>query len=228
MSEIIRTQRHFGDGPLSQITTFVYTLSVVEILFVMTTVPGLAVSVLLERHPSNIPLFALAAVPVGPALSAALYTLQFRRDPTDLRPAILFWRGYRVNARGCLLIWVPLLVLLTVIGINLAYLDIAGVPRWWAAPLLLIALIAALWALNALVILSLFCFRVRDVARLALYFLLRLRGAAVGNACLLFVTGAVVVFFSEVALLLAASAMALVLLHTHRTMITEIERDFVA
>jgi hypothetical protein len=186
------------------------------------------ITILLDRHPSNIPLFALCAMPLGPALCASFYALQFRRDPLDLRPAALFWRGYRVNARDCLVVWVPLLAGLSVIGINLAYLDVAGVPRWWAVPLVAIAVVATCWVFNALVIVSLFCFRVRDVVRLALYFLIRTHGVAVATACLLFVMAVTVYYLSEAALALAASVVAMLLLHTHRPMITQIERDFVA
>src|SRR5262249_27529762 len=145
---------------------------IVELLLLVTTVPGLAPLMLLERHPSNLPLVALCLLPVGPALSAALYALRHRStDLTDLRPAVAFWRGYRGNVVGVLKLWVPLLAWLTIVAVNLANFGAAGVPVWWAVIMVVIAVVATLAGINALIATSLFSFRARDVARLGLYFL---------------------------------------------------------
>ena len=85
----------------------------------------------------------------------------------------------------------PLLLWLVVITLNLANLDAAGVPGWWAGLLVAIGAAASLWGVNALVISSLFVFRVRDIARLAAYFLLRTPSVTVGNALLLLAAAAV-------------------------------------
>ena len=136
MSGAAQTWRQFGDGPLSRVTSRVYILLVVELLLLLTTLPGLLPLVLLGRDASNLPLVALFLVPVGPAVSAALYALRHQRpDLTDLRPAALFWRGYRANLSGVLRVWVPTLLWLTVLAVNLAYSGAAGLPaggrcRW--------------------------------------------------------------------------------------------------
>ena len=172
MSGATQTRRQFGDGPLSRITSRVYILLVVELLLLLTTLPALLPLLLLDRDPSNLPLAALLLVPVGPAISAALYALRHQRpDLTDLRPATLFWRGYRANVLGVLRVWVPTLLWLTVLAVNLAYRDAVGLSSWWAVPLVLIAVGVTLCAANALVITSLFDFRTRDVLRLAVHFL---------------------------------------------------------
>ncbi|MEK8104990.1 YesL family protein [Micromonospora sp. M12] len=174
MSGAAQAWRQFGDGPLSRITSRVYILLVVELLLLLTTLPGLLPLLLLGRDPSNLPLVALFLVPVGPAISAALYALRHHRaDLTDLRPAALFWRGYRENVSGVLRVWVPTLLWLTVLAVNLAYLDAIGLPAWWAVALVLLGTSVTLGAANALVIASLFDFRTRDVLRLAVHFLVR-------------------------------------------------------
>ncbi|TDB87018.1 DUF624 domain-containing protein, partial [Micromonospora fluostatini] len=124
-----QTWRQFGDGPLSRGAAHVYTLLVVGVLLVATTLPGLVPLVLLGSDVSNLPLVAACLLPVGPAVSAALYALRHQRpDLTDLRPAALFLRGYRANLGGTLRIWVPLLAWLTVVAVNLANLAAAAVP----------------------------------------------------------------------------------------------------
>ncbi|MBE3011965.1 hypothetical protein IL992_22595 [Microbispora sp. NEAU-D428] len=221
------TMRRFGQGPLSRASALVYTLLVVELLVLATTVPGLAGLVLLDRDAANVPLAAACALPAGPALSAALYALHHRRlDLTDLHPATAFWRGYRMNVRGVVKLWIPWLVWLTVLGSTLANFGAAGVPGWWAILLVLIALAAALWGANALVITSLFAFRARDVARLAAYFLFSSPRVALANACLLVVAAGVTVVATEAALALLASVFASALLLNSRPVIKEVTERF--
>ena len=218
-----------GEGPLARASALVYTLLVVELLLVVFTAPGLVVLVLLDRDASNIPLAAACALPLGPALSAALYALHHRRrDLADLRPVAAFWRGYRINFRGALQVWVPWLAWLTIVAVNLAHFAAAGVPGWWAVLLVVVAAVATLAAVNALVITSLFAFRVADVARLAVAFLARSPGVALGNACLLVVAAGVTAISSEAVLGLLGSVIALALLRTCRPMIVEIRRRLTA
>ncbi|WP_213454421.1 DUF624 domain-containing protein [Rhizomonospora bruguierae] len=219
----------FGVGPLSRAAALIYTVLVVECLVLLTTVPLLVPVVLLDRDASNIPLAALCALPVGPALSAALYALHHRqRDLTDLHPTTLFWRGYRMNAAGALRVWVPLVVLLAVVAINLAHFGAANVPGWWAPMLVVVAVAGALWGANALVITSLFAFRAVDVARLALYFLGRTPVATLGNAGVLVAAVAVTALASEAVLALVGAVLVLVLLRTSRPMIDTVRREFTA
>lgn len=229
MSESISARRRFGEGPLSRAAAMVYTLLVVELLLLATTVPGLVPILLLDRDASNLPLFAACAIPVGPAVSAALYALHHRsRDLTDLKPAVAFWRGYRANLRTVLWIWVAWLVWLTIVAVNLAHFEAAAVPGWWAVLLVVVAVSATLWVANAVVITSLFLFRVRDVARLAAYFLVNTSGVTLANACLVLVAAALTAVTSEVVLALLGSVFAFTFLWNCRPMIAKIQKDFTA
>ncbi|MEH0931528.1 DUF624 domain-containing protein [Micromonospora sp. CPCC 205558] len=227
MSGAAQTWRQFGDGPLSRITSRVYILLVIELLLLLTTLPGLLPLLLLGRDPSNLPLGALFLVPVGPAISAALYALRHQRtDLTDLRPATLFWRGYRANVTGVLRIWVPTLLWLTVLAVNLAYSGAVGLATWWTVPLVLIAVAVTLCAANALVITSLFDFRARDVLRLAVHFVVRTPGVPVGNALLLAAAAGITAVFSEAVLMLLASIAVLAFLRIGDPMIHLIRKEF--
>ncbi|GAA3567155.1 DUF624 domain-containing protein [Nonomuraea rosea] len=221
--------RRFGTGPLSRAAALIYTLLIVELLFLLTAAPGLAGLVLLDRDASNVPLAALCLLPLGPALSAALYAMRHRRaELIDLRPATVFWRGYRLNAAGALKVWAPWLVWLTIVGMTLGNFSAAGVPGWWAVLLVVIAVVATLWVANALVITSLFAFRGMDVARLAAYSLGRFPGATLANACLLIVAGGLTLFASEVVPVVLASVAAAVLLWNSRKLTAEVQERFTA
>lgn len=227
MSGTAQVWRQFGDGPLSRITSRVYILLVVELLLLLTTVPGLLPLLLLGRDPSNLPLVALFLLPVGPAISAALYALRHQRlDLTDLRPAALFWRGYRANLAGTLRVWVPTLLWLTVLALNLAYRGAVGLAGWWVVPLVLLALGVTLCAANALVITALFDFRTRDVLRLAVHFLVRTPGVTVGTALLLAAAAGITAVFSEAVLAMLGSVAILAFLRVSDPMIHLIRKEF--
>jgi hypothetical protein len=217
----ISTGERFGTGPLARVAALVHTLLVVEVLFLLTGAVGVVPLVLLDRDASNIPLVAACAVPVGPALSAALYALRRRStDLTDLHPGRAFLRGYRMNVVGVLRLWVPWLVWEAILGINIAH-------GWWTGPLVVVAVVAALWQANALVIASLFEFRARDTARLAAYFLARTFRVTLAVLGLAVIAAAVTVVWSEVVLALVAAPFAAALLHSARPLRAEIEERFV-
>jgi hypothetical protein len=225
----VHASTRFGTGPLSRATALIYTLLVVNLLTLAAALPGLVPLALLGRDASNLPLVALCLVPLGPALSAAVYALRHRSsDVTDLAPAVAFRRGYRANLRGVLAVWLPALLWLTVLAASLANFAAAGLPGWWAVLLGFIGVAVTLWGVNAVVITSLFAFRARDVARLSAYFLTRTPGVTVGVACLLFVAASVTVLLSEVVLGLLASVFVLWLVRTCEPMLTRIRVEFTA
>jgi len=225
---VATARREFGSGPLARAAALIYTLLAAGLLVLLTAAPGLAVLVLLSRDASNLPMVAACALPLGPAVSALLYTLHRVGDLTDLRPARVFWHGYRANFRGVLGIWLPLLAWLTVLTLNLTHLPAAGLPGWWAVPLALVAVAALLWGANALVITSLFAFRVRDVARLAGRYLTRIPSVPLGVLGLLAVAGCGTALWSEAVLMLLLPVLALALLRTSQPMINDIQKEFTA
>jgi hypothetical protein len=216
----IDTGQRFGTGPLSRAAALVHTLLVVQSLMLLTGAAGIVPLVLLDRDASNIPLAVGCAIPAGPALSAALYALRRRsRDLTDLEPARAFLRGYRMNVAGVLKLWVPWLAWEAVLGVDLAH-------GGWTIGVAAIALVAALWQANVLVIASLYTFRARDTARLAAYFLVRTPRVTLGTAGLLALAGVVVLFWSEAVLVMLAVVFAAALLRTAGPLRTGIEARF--
>jgi hypothetical protein len=224
-----RAGRTFGTGPLARASALVYTLLVTEGLLLLTSAPGLVPLLLLGGSASNLPLDAACLVPAGPAASAALFALWRRSgDLADLRPAAAFWRGYRLNVSGVLRLYVPWLAVMTMVAVGLAHGGAAGVPGWWRALLVVIAVAGTLWLANAMVITSLFAFRVVDVARLAAYFLGKTPLAVLGNAGVLIAGALVTAFGTEPVAMLLAAVGCLALLITSRPMIEQVKEQFTA
>ncbi|WP_034272100.1 hypothetical protein [Actinospica robiniae] len=225
----IQSGRDFGEGPLARVTSLVYRLMTIDALMILAVLPGLIPLVLLSRDAADAPLAVACLIPVGPALSAALFALRRHRgDITDLRPAAEFRRGYALNVGGVLRLWLPYLAALSVIAVDLAHVKASGVPGWWSAIIVVLAVVATLWMANALVITSLFSFRARDVARLAAYFLGATRSVALGNLCLLIVAVGVVDFASEAVLALFGVLFVGALLRSSQPMTTRVQEEFTA
>ncbi|HEX5404420.1 MAG TPA: glycosyl transferase [Pseudonocardiaceae bacterium] len=221
--------RTFGAGPLARVTSAIYCLLAVESQLLLAVAPGLVVLVVLDRDASNVPLELACLLPVGPALSAALFALRRHTgDLADLRPVAEFWRGYRLNAGGVLRLWVPWLAGLAVITEIITHRAAAGVPGWWVAVLVVIAVVALLWMADVLVITSLFTFRTVDVARLSVYFLGRTKGVTLGSLSLLVIALGVVDIASEAALAMLAVVFAGALLRVAGPLIRQVTDDFTA
>lgn len=217
----------FGIGPLSRAAALIHTLVTVEALLLAAAAPGLAGLFLLGPDPSNLPLAAVCLLPLGPALSAALYALHHRdHDLTDLHPARAYRRGWRLNALPALKLWAPLLAWLTVIAFTLTHFSATGLPGWWAVLLAATGLGSLLWGAHALVLTSLFSFRTRDTARLAGYFLFRHGRATLATASLLVLTAAGTALLTEALPALLAAPLLLSLLHGSRAVIAETQEDF--
>lgn len=194
--------RELGDGPLGRATAGVYWLAVVTALLALASSPTVAVVLLLAPSASNVPFVALAALPLGPALSAALYATADRRRAEGLTPARSFWHGYALNWADVLRTWVPALAVLAVVGYVLANRRAAGLSSGYVAVLTLVAVVVAVWAMHAVAISSFFRFRARDVARLSAYYLGHRKGSTLGVLSLLVVALGIVWFASDVLLAL--------------------------
>lgn len=215
-------------GALGKFTGVVYWLIVVELAFLLASAPGFLGTLFLAQEPSNLPLFALCLVPMGPAFSAALSALRARERDGDLVVWPRYWRSWLANVREMLFLWVPALVALTILGMNVAFGAAAGVSGVLVIISLVIGVVVALWTLNAVLIASLYSFRLRDIARLALYYLAAKPLVTLGSLSLLVIIAVVVTFASGWVLALLASVLAALMLANTRTMRRDIEARFIA
>lgn len=222
--------REFGDGVLARGAAAVHRVLVIELGLLVAAAPGLVLLVALVPDASNAPLVALALVPVGPALSAAVFAWRACLREPGCEPLRHFVRGYRANALDVLRWEVPALALLTVLVTNLAHLDAAIAHPVGRAAVqgVLLVLVAAtvLWSAHVLVLTSLFALRTRDAALLGMHHLGR--RVSLGAASLAVLAGGVVVLASDWVLALLGSLFALLLLQGAQPMIDDVEEHHTA
>jgi hypothetical protein len=219
-------RREFGEGVLGRATAVVYWYLIVEALLVVAVLPGALGSIFLERVPGNALLFALCLVPVGPAVSAALFALRDRTRAEGLTPASSFWHGYRLNWADALKVWVPGLVAGVVILLGLANVGAGGVPGWFAGALVVVGVGLVLWLVNALMIVSFFGFRSRDAARLAAHFLGARPLVTLGSLSLLVLAAGIVALTTEALFGLLAAIWLGLVLRNARPLLADVEERF--
>lgn len=213
-------------GILGRVTGVIYWLLVVEVAFVLASAPGIIGILFLAPHPSNLPLYALALLPMGPAFSAALSAVRARDSELVVWPR--YWKSWVANVRDALWVWVPALALLTILGMNIAFGEAAGVSGVLVIISIVLAVMVMLWTIHALVIASLYNFRARDIARLGVYYLAAKPLVTLGALSLVVLASALVFVVSPWLLVFAASVFASLLITNAKTMLQHIEERFIA
>lgn len=202
---------------------------VVEGLLVLTTVPTLVWLLFLEATWSNVPLMVALGIPVGPALSAALFAWRRFTSDHDRSPARHFWRGYQLNWADALRIWVPSLAVLALLAVNLVTLGGSDeAPVAFAVVGVVAAVLVVMWTVHAMLVVSLFSFRARDVVRVAVYFLLAKPLASIGALAIVSAGVAAAWFVHPWLPVALASVLTYLLWRNGRPIAAEVERRFVA
>ena len=223
-----RPARDLGEGPLHRVATVTYWFVAIEVLLVLTTAPGLVAVLFLDRHPSNLPLYALAAVPVGPALAAAVFAWRVFLRERDPSPAQHFWRGYRLNWQDALRSWVPALVVLVILGMNLAYRDAVGVPASFAVLYVVLGVAVLLWAVRMVALTATFSFRWRDAARLGAYTLATRPLVTLGLLSLLVLAAGIAFVTFDAVVVLLASLLTFFVVRNEAPVLADVEARYVA
>ena len=224
----------YGSGPLFRAAGVVYGVMVADVLLVLANILLVLAPVLASLAGGSALLAAVlvvAFVPVGPSLVAAAYA--FNRLLAGEETGVFrdFVRGYRTNFRQALAVWVPYVAVLAAVVVNLLLLPgtfDAGNPAPSAARvgLLGLGLLVATAGVTAMLLLSRFTFRTRDVYRLSLYCLGAQKRVSLGNAGILFITAFLLTATTAGLLIFVAGlAMFLVCLNS-RPLLTLIEARF--
>jgi uncharacterized membrane protein YesL len=215
-------------GILGAVSGAFYWYLVVEACFLLAALPGFAGILLLDRSAGNIPLYALCLLPVAPAFSAAIAALEARQRAEDLSVWPRFWRFYAQNVLDVLRVWVPALAVAAVLGITIAFGRAASVDVFFVGAAVVFLVLLAVWSSHAIVIASLFRFRARDIARLALYYVAARPLVSLGALSYLLLATALVAFTSDIVLALLGVVFAAFARVNAGAMISDIRKRFIA
>ncbi|MFN3866396.1 MAG: DUF624 domain-containing protein [Demequina sp.] len=210
-------------GSFGALTMGLYRFAAVELALIVATVPTWIAFMFLDRHPSNIPLYAVFALPVGPAIQAAVYAFRSGSDGLP-EPWRRFWRGWRTGLKQSLVVWTPAVVLGGLTLMNLAYADAAAVAFPLVIAGLVLAGVVAVISVAALTVIATFTFRTRDLAKVTIFGLGSRPMSAIGVLAVAFLAGVLLVFTFDAVLLLLAALFCFGLLATARPMLAAVQQ----
>jgi len=243
---VAQKKAEYGSGPLFRAAGVVYGVMVADVLLVLANI-ALVLAPLLVALSAGMPtasvarsgpgygaqlgLVFLAFIPVGPSLAAAAYAVNRLLAGEETGVFRDFIRGYRANFRQALAVWLPYLALLAVVVVNLLLLpgsfDAASpAPSAARVGLLGLGLLVATAGVTAMLLLSRFTFRTRDLYRLSLYCLGAQKRVSLGNAGILFVTAFLLLATTAGLLILVAGPLMYLICLNSRPLLAFIEAKF--
>ncbi|TVU66787.1 DUF624 domain-containing protein [Paenarthrobacter nitroguajacolicus] len=216
----------YGSGPLFKAAGIVYGVMIGDALLVLSNVLVVLVPVLVGVIG---PVALLGFVLVGPSVVASCYAFNRLLSGEDSGVFHDFVKSYRSNFGQAVVVWLPYLLLLAIIGFNLAVLPgslDAGLLTAARTGLVGLALMVCTAALNAMLLLSRFTFRTRDIYRLSLYALGAQRRVSLGNAGILFVTAFGLLMTTAWLILFAGGLVAYLFCLNSRPLLAFVEGKF--
>jgi uncharacterized membrane protein YesL len=223
---VVQKRAEYGAGPLFRVAGTVAGVMMGHALLLLANTL-LVVAPLLGNWLVLLP----AAVPAGPALVAAMYAFNRLLAGKDTGVFRDFVRGYRMNFYTALVVWLPYLLLLSVVAFNLVGLPVSLPIGGPAQPvirfaLLVFGLLVATAGLNAMLLLSRFSFRARDIYRLSLYSFGARKRVSLGNAGIVFVTTFLLLTLTTYLALVIAGAVVFLVCLNSRPLLRFVEEKF--
>jgi len=213
-----------GRGPLSRGAAAIYRMIVLEAQLLLAALPSIVAVMLLDRDPSNLPLFVIALLPVAPALVAGVAAV--RAPGTDLSPGRHFFRAYRRDAVQTLHWATPATAALALLTFNLIHLDSVDGGGALRPALVVLGTLILVWGGHMVVLTAGFRFRTRDAARIAVVQIASQWRFSLGVLSLLVVAGFLVLAASELLVLLLLWAFAALLALMARPVLADVTRRF--
>jgi len=201
---------------------------VLTVLCVLSCLPGLVPALLLDPESANIIVLAVCLLPLAPAVSATMFAWRAKARGTESAPTPAFRHGYRVSALDSLRVAMPVLAVLAVLAWTVLNIGAAAVAPGYGWVLVAIAVLVVLVSVQALVIATLYSFRLRDVWRLAVYYTYRLPLVTLAVAALLTCVLGLVWVSNEAVGVLALGVVCALLLRYQAPVLNDIERTFIA
>ena len=222
-------KKEFGEGILYTVTNYIYWLLLTNCYFWMANVLLLLAVLTLKPTVSNLALYFLALIPTGPAFSALCYAMEKLVREKSLSPTADFFRGYRVNLKDTMRMWLPMLAILFILVVDIHYYNSepSTANQMLGAVLSVILLLFVVGSLYAFPINAKFKFRVRDVYRLSVYYSFKKRRATIGNAAIIFITLFVMSVTVDLIILFLASPVGFLLMWNSQEVMHDVKLNFI-
>lgn len=218
----------FGEGILFSISNHIYALLMTNIYFILSNIIFLFFFMTLESTFSNITIYFLALIPTGPSISALFYSIGKLIREKELSPLKDFYYGYKINFKGTLKFWIPLLLVLYILIVDIQYFNTnASTGYSVLSVLFLIGIVFLLVVLlNAFLINAAFFFRTKDVWKLSVYYSFKKLKITFGNIGIVIVTLFLTSITTNFLIIFIASLVCYVFMINSKSLLEDIQVNF--
>lgn len=180
----------FGEGVLFGVTNHIYALFMTNIYFVLSNIICLFFFMTLEPAFSNITIYFLALMPTGPTISALFYSIGKLIREKELSPLNDFFHGYKINFKDTMKFWLPLLVVLYILIVDLHYFNsnLSTINNVLSVVFLIGIILIMIISINAFLISAGYKFRLKDIWKLSVYYSFMKVKITLGNISIVIIT----------------------------------------
>jgi len=221
-------KREFGEGALFSLTNHIYGLLMTNIYFIISNAIFLFFFMTLEPTFSNITLYFLALILTGPSISALFYSIGKLIREKELSPLKDFYHGYKVNFKDTMRFWLPLLLVLYILFVDLQYFNSnLSTLNHILSVVFYIGIIATMiLMMNAFLINAGFNFRLKDICKLSVYYSFKKVKVTFGNIGIVIITLFLTTITSNFFIVFTASIVCYVFLLNSRDLLEDIKLNF--
>jgi uncharacterized membrane protein YesL len=218
----------FGEGILFGVTNHIYALFMTNIYFVLCNIICLFFFITLEPTFSNITIYFLALIPTGPAITALFYSIGKLIREKELSPLHDFIHGYKINFIDTMKFWLPLLLVLYILIVDLHYFNsnASTINSVLSVVFLVGIILTMVISMNAFLIIAGFKFRFKDLWKLSVYYSFKKVKITFGNISIVIITLFLLSVTSSFLLLFIASLICNAFLLNSKGLFEDIQLKF--
>ncbi|WP_066195925.1 DUF624 domain-containing protein [Gracilibacillus timonensis] len=218
--------QHFGG--FYSFSRYAFWLITLNFLFIVSNIIALLAFMVFIPSISNALFYFLSLIPTGAACSTTFYLLSLSPDQTDKSLIKTFMKVYRRNFVDVSKVWLPILIVFFLFIIDIQYFqqEYTVFNQAMNGLFLVLLVLLSIFSLYALMITAHFHFRVRDVYRLAVYYMFTKIKVTTGNMAIGFLTLVGMFFISDFIILFIASLVAWFLTINSAPVLEDIKNHF--
>ncbi|WHZ03209.1 YesL family protein [Neobacillus sp. YX16] len=218
----------FGEGILFGVTNHIYALFMTNIYFMLSNIICLFFFMTLEPAFSNITIYFLALIPTGPTISALFYSIGKLIREKELSPLNDFFHGYKINFKDTMKFWLPLLVVLYILIVDLHYFNsnLSTINNVLSVVFLIGIILIMIISINAFLISAGYKFRLKDIWKLSVYYSFMKVKITFGNISIVIITLFLLLITSNFLILFIASLICYAFMLNSKGLLEDIQLRF--
>lgn len=218
----------FGEGLLFGVTNHIYALFMTNIYFVLSNIICLFFFMTLEPTFSNITIYFLALIPTGPAITALFYSIGKLIREKELSPLHDFVHGYKINFKDTMKFWLPLLLVLYILIVDLHYFNSnqSIINNILSIVFLIGIVLIMILSINAFLIIAGYKFRLKDIWKLSVYYSFKKVKITFGNISIVIISLFLLSVTSKFLFLFIASLICYSFLLNSKGILEDVKQNF--